>query len=116
MRHLAFSPDDQHLFVGGNGGGLIQLDVASGEEIKRFGGRRDSIYSLAVGQGGEEIVSSDATGSVIVWDVASGQRLVTLTSGGAPTVSLDWHAASQRIVAGKADGTVQIWTLPTQRD
>jgi WD40 repeat protein len=112
LKRFAFSADKNRLYVGGHGGLLMEVDVASGKETKRFVGHVGAVLGIAVSPDERQIVSGDdSSGRVIIWDVASGQQLLTLTDGGPPIISLDWSSDGHRIVAGKEDGTVQIWAL-----
>jgi len=111
-KRFVFSADERRLYVGGYGGLLIELDVATGQETKRFLGHSNIVFALALSPDERQIVSGDFSGRVIVWDVTSQQPLITLCDGGPSIMSLDWSANGPRIVAGKEDGTVQIWTLP----
>ena len=113
-KRFVFSAGGNRLYVGGKGGLLLEVDVATGQEIKRFVGHGGTVLGIALSPDERQIVSGDnSSGRVIIWDVASGQQLLTLTDGGQPIISLDWSSDGHRIVAGKEDGTVQIWTLPS---
>jgi WD40 repeat protein len=112
LKRFVFSAGGSRLYVGGKGGLMMEVDVATGQETKRFVGHVGTVLGIALSPDERQIVSGDnSSGRVIIWDVASGQQLLTLTDGGQPIISLDWSSDGHRIVAGKEDGTVQIWTL-----
>ena len=112
-KEFAFSDAGDRVYLGRFGGQLLQMDVHSGQELKRFVGHSGQVGAIAIAPGERQIVAGDSTGQVIVWDLESQRSLVTLDDGGPPVSSLDWHPDGDRIVAGKEDGSIQIWTLPT---
>ena len=92
---------------------LWEIDVATGQETKRFEGHVGAVLGIAVRPDGRQIASGDnSSGQVVIWDVATGQQFLTLATEGAPVVSMDWSPDGQQIAAGRLDGTVQLWTLP----
>ena len=113
MKRLIFSGNADCLYVGGTGGLLIEVDVATGKIAREYVGHVGTVLGIATSPDGRQLVSGDySSGQVLLWDLASGQQVLTLATGGAGIVSLDWSSNGQRIVAGKRDGTVQLWTLP----
>ena len=112
VKRTVFSNDRNRVYCGCSGGLLVQFDIASGKELKRFVGHSGYVRAIAISPDERHIVAGDTFGQAIVWDVASEQPLVTLTAGDRIVTSLDWSSDGRQIVAGKEDGTVQIWTLP----
>jgi len=109
---IVFSNDGNSLYVGSPGGRIVEIDIGSGRETKRFNGHTDSVRAIALSPAEDYLVSGGDSGCIIVWDIASEQPLVTLADAGQSVISLDWSSDGRRIAAGKEDGTVPIWTLP----
>jgi WD40 repeat protein len=66
---LAFSPDGRLLALGGYGGSLRLLDVATGDELCRIGGHRGEVASLAFSPDGKLLVSGAGDTTALVWEV-----------------------------------------------
>jgi WD40 repeat protein/serine/threonine protein kinase len=101
VNRVAFTPDGQKLLsVSGNflitalpipGLGTrdasVRLwDVASGEEIRRFGaqgeGHMGPVISLAVSPDGRYAVSGDTYGLIILWDITTGEEVRRMETPG----------------------------------
>ena len=85
VKRLIFSHDGDHLYAGGHGGLLMKVDVATGQEEKRFVGHGGAVLGIALSPDGRQLVSGDnSSGQVLIWDVETGRHFLTLANR-APT-------------------------------
>jgi serine/threonine protein kinase len=81
---------------------------------KTLKGHNHSIWSIAVDQKGETLVSSSQDGTIKHWDLITG-RLTRSFAAHADTVrSLSLSADGQTLASGNGDNTVKVWNLQTK--
>src|SRR5262249_51263055 len=84
---LAVMPDGRHALAAGplfvtperwKAGPDVDLhlwDLKTGEEVRRFSGHRDGIWSVAISPDGRRAASASMDGTVLAWDVETGTEL-----------------------------------------
>lgn len=121
---VRFSPNGETLAasVGGYGTGrvgnenkLVKIrdeirlyEVASGRELRRMIGHRDSIQSLSFSSDGRSLVSGAADKSVSTWDLSSGQATFSFKDN----LDFDTYAAfvpNKQLVVGGSRGQLKLW-------
>ncbi len=133
---VAFSPDATTLFAGFEDSTIIQWQIASGEEVRRFEGHTatainenvlfQSILNLAVSPDGRHFVSTAEDRSMIVWDINTGEvvRQVEVCSGtiNGVTYSPDGRYMAAgfgalkeplRAMCGEVDHSIHLWNAET---
>ncbi len=98
---------------------IVVWDVASGEELNRFGtgssgGHSATIWSLAVSPDQQVIASGDADGRVLLW-TADGELLRELSGPTDLVSALTFSADGAYLLAASADGQTIRWELATGR-
>ncbi|MGK5639087.1 TIR domain-containing protein [Streptomyces sp. URMC 126] len=104
---VSFSPGGELLALGGDDGGVLVCDAATGTALRTLHGHEGRVY--AVKFRGEVLATGGADGTVRLWDPVSGacRHRLDVHPGGVWPVSLD--RSGTRLATGDADGTVTLW-------
>ena len=109
------------LIIGFGGYGIWQVyqstkPVAAIEQvavIRTLTGHDSNVNALAIGPGGQDLISGSSDGTVKVWNFQTGQLMLNLEGHrsfiNAVTVSPD----GQVIISGSADKTLKVWDFQT---
>src|SRR5262249_30135379 len=95
IQSVAFSPDGNHLFVGGV---LQEWDATTGRLIRSFAASNP--WRIAVSQAGDQVLSEDSD-SVKLWDVASGKMLYRFNEAGAQSIA--FSRSKPQVLIAKQD-------------
>ena len=71
---IALSPDGKTLASGGYDRIVHLWDVATGKEIRLFGGHRGAVRTIVFRRGGEEVITGAEDGAALRWDVRTGKE------------------------------------------
>lgn len=86
-------------------------DIVAEKELRRFGGFRLAVTSLAVSQTGQRLLAGSADGKVKVWDVNEGREIAGLTlASGIRSVSISPNGMMGLVC--DRDGIVRMLRLP----
>ena len=105
--------DGRHMITCGYDDKTITIwDVATGEELKRFRGHQNVIYTLASSLDGRQIASGGEDKTIKLWDARSGAELMTLRGHQAPIWALAFSPDGKHIASGSDDG-IRLWDAQT---
>ncbi len=108
---VAFSPNGRHI-VTTAGSGII-WDVASGQELRKFGGHKAPVEGVAFSPDGQRFVTCSDDKTAVVWETSSGKELVKLIGHSDGLRGVAFSPDGQRILTGCLDGTARIWNAAT---
>lgn len=98
----------------GNRGGDLELWAVGGDPkapLRKFGGHRAAVISLAFNPDGKVLVSGAADGTVRVWEVGSDERepLQELAGHSKEVSSIAFHPNGESFASGSFDRSVRVW-------
>ncbi|GHF65157.1 hypothetical protein GCM10010218_53280 [Streptomyces mashuensis] len=104
---VSFSPGGELLALGGEDGGVLVCDAATGTALRTLHGHEERVY--AVKFRGHVLATGSADGTVRLWDPVSGscRHRLDVHPDGVWPVSLD--RTGNRLATGDAEGTVTLW-------
>jgi WD40 repeat protein len=112
VTNVAFSLDSRHVFA--SGGNVIQWDVSTGNQVRRFEGHTGAVLGLALSPDGRRLLTGGDDRTIRLWDVATGKELAKLT-GHTETVScVAFSSDGRRAISGSLDRSVRLWGLPVR--
>jgi WD40 repeat protein len=116
---LAYLPDGQSAVSGGNDGYLIQWDLKTGKEMRRFGRHDDIRTRVEISPDGKLMLSSGMNGVLRLWDLESGELIREFGYTG-PAVVFDIALSpdGRTALSGSVDQTITQWAIeePTLED
>jgi len=112
---VAFSPDGQTLAAPGYGSTVYLWDTASGREVRRLEGHRDSVESVAYSSDGRLLATVGAEGTVLLWDAATGKELRRCL-GHTKRVRFVAFAPNDRLLASGGDDMIRLWDVATGQE
>lgn len=100
---------------------LIVWNWQTGEEVRRFDGQNDVIYSVAFRQDGQQLLSASGpsgpfskgsgNNELVLWDVESGAILRRLRGHKDAVFHVAFLPGGNRAISSSADATVMVWNL-----
>jgi ABC-type sugar transport system substrate-binding protein len=106
---------------GSRDGAVILWDIATGQEIRRFGSPTVPVRAVLFSPDGRQAVSGGGNvqvsesrpldNSVVLWDVATGQEIRRFDGHTAPIRALAFSPDGQRILSGSDDNTMLMWDV-----
>ena len=94
-------------------------DTATGQELKRLNGHRDSesehreISSLAFDPDGRLFASGSWDNTIHLWNATTGARLKTFTGHESFVNSIAFNPNGRRLASGSQDETIRLWDIAT---
>jgi metallo-beta-lactamase class B len=101
---------------------VLQWDLATGKELRRFGGLADRIRSLALSPDGRLVAASSQDGRICLWDAEAGSDRLHIFAHPTQT-SLPFTASpalafspdSQTLASAGTDRSIRLWNVTTAR-
>jgi RNA polymerase sigma factor (sigma-70 family) len=116
-RKVAFSPDGARAISSGDGGDqtLRLWDLATGEELKRFGPYEGNVYGVAFTPNGKNLLFTVwASPSLRLLDLDTGKELRRFDAGFLCDCALSGDGTTS--LSGNTAGLVQVWDTATGKE
>ncbi|MCB9451168.1 MAG: protein kinase [Anaerolineaceae bacterium] len=113
---IDFTSDGSRLIVATQSGGVVMLEVATGEILKTFQEGTAALLSAAFSPDDRYIVSVGQENAIRIWDAETGEIVQTLKHPGDDDIWLFravFLADSERILSGGTDGIMYLWDWRT---
>jgi WD40 repeat protein len=120
-RTLCFSPDGQHLAVGGQKGEVSLWHVASRKRLAAHNGHVSRVSSATLIQsslfldGGHTLATADVSGWIVLWDVETHRILRSWQAHSSGIRSLALSADGRTLASGGYDEELVLWNVATWR-
>ncbi len=106
---LDISPDGGRALVVDDG--LIELDLETGEEIRRLDGHENLVVDVEYSPDGKTALTSSWDSTLILWDLESGEIIHRLRGHFDHVRQLAIHPDGKTAISGSRDGTLILWDL-----
>jgi WD40 repeat protein len=102
---------------------VLQWDVSTGKEVRKFGGLTDKLRALACSADGKLVAGASADGKLCIWEADTGKdRLYIvahpghgdIASGAAP--ALAFAPDGKTLASAGGDRTIRLWDVTTARE
>ena len=110
IRSVAFSPRGDRVAAAA-GVSLRLWDVATGQEVRRFGGHSAAVRCLAFSTDGKWLFSGGDDKTIRVWDVPLGKEVQRLARHTGAVTCLATSPDGAWLLSGGRDGMLQRWDL-----
>lgn len=111
VQTIAVDPNDRTFLAGSRAGELLQLNIETGEIVRRLVGHTTAVEDVSFSPDGTRAVSCSGDGTIIIWDMQTGDIIHQLQSTGADARSVAFTPDGQRILSGAGNGDLQIWDV-----
>jgi WD40 repeat protein len=94
----------------GSWDGIARLwDTQTGEQLRRFVGHTDTIWSVAFSHDGKYILTGSNDKTARLWDAQTGQELRRFSGHTATVNTVAFSPDGKRVLTGGTDGTARLW-------
>lgn len=111
---IAFSEDDQHIFVATDSGSITTLEVESGKQLFHWQAHSDEIHGL-VSLPANRLATAGTDRLVKLWDSTNGKVLQTFEAHDQPIASLGFLAERHSLLSADGRGNVNMLPLETSQ-
>jgi WD40 repeat protein len=112
---LAWSPDGEHLALGGWGGKIQILRAKDGKEVLNWPTQTEQVQSVAWSPDGQ-LLASSSMAAVDIWQARDGALVKRLKVPGGWADSLHFAQKGDRLAGLTGDGNVRVWQVPASPD
>lgn len=91
---------------------LLLCDVKSGKVIRKLGGHKYGVRSLAISNDGRRALSGGEDKIVRLWNIERGEEIRAFSGHEMTVMSVAFSPDGRLAVTGSDDKTVRIWRLP----
>lgn len=109
---LAFSPDGTRVASTGWGGEIRVWEAATGREVARWAGHRQSGVRVAWSPDGRWLATTGNDARVVLWDAASGRRQAVLVETKGQVASVAFSPDGALVAAPAGPGEVRVLHVP----
>src|SRR5262249_31478618 len=114
---VAFSPDGRTLVYTGDDFNLSLRDVATGRQIRTFGGRCSRVHSVAISRDGSRMVSGNQGGNAVeLRDMSTGWVISTLKGHWDVVGSVAFSPDGMTALSAGNDKAIKLWDLKTGKE
>lgn len=106
---LAVAPDGSRFYTSDWDGKVIERDITTGAELRRFRGHTGAVWTTRCSTDGRWLLTASGDGSARVWDIATGTERRRLVSPAGTVWSADLSPDGTRVLSGHADGVARLW-------
>ena len=94
-------------------GGIVVIDLESGEERWRYNSPAGNVHAMAISPDGKRLATSFgiADGTIQIWDLATGDLMTELVGHRAWVSTLKFWPDGKTLVSASADQTIRMWDL-----
>jgi WD40 repeat protein len=102
---------------------VMQWDVSTGKEVRKFGGLKDTIRSLAFSDDGKLVAGASKDGKICLWDAETGEERLYIVAhpshvdaafSGSPCLA--FAPDGKTLASASTDRTIRIWDTTTARE
>jgi hypothetical protein len=108
-RAASFTPDDMHIVTGGDDGGIVVWNAATGRAERRIDAHVGSVRALEILRSREWIVSGGDDSVVRVWRLADGSRVREFPGHRGAVLSVTVSASGDRLASCDESGVLRLW-------
>lgn len=112
-RPLAFTADGSTVAIGGDDGGVLLCDVASGLPVRTLRGHEGRVYAVVCGPGDAPLATGGADATVRLWDQVTGVLRHVLRGHDDWVWPVVLSPGGDAVAVGDSSGTVRLWDTGT---
>jgi WD40 repeat protein len=116
VRSVAVTPDGKYVVSGSLDNTVRLWELATGKEVRRFAGHKDTVLSVAVTPDGKYVLSASADKTVRLWELATGKEVRRFMGHRSEVNSVAVTPDGKYVVSGSGDKTVRLWELATGQE
>src|SRR5207248_3008878 len=114
---VTFSPDGKLLATSIPGNFVCLWDVASGKEVRRFKGLKETVTSIAFAVGGKVLAATgEENREIRVWGPATGKGIAGPAGHHGIVMALPWAPDGKTVFSCGLDRRVLEWDMATGRE